>query len=462
MRRLAVILGLTVAVTAPAAAHATATTVYRSPNTLQRPALAGERILTVESQPPRGLRLLSIPVAGGSPTQLFEADGEPRSGVWLAAAGSDSRVYVRRASEGGPSAIFSGPRRGPLSQVQLCNDLDFAAGPAADGNVVAWVGGDCQASRIHVQSGDASRVADAGDFVHTIAVADPYVAWLAMERPADAREVLRTRLVVQHAATGQTVLTTLVPPSINLDVQSDGTAALATYAPATDRSCNGGPAPRILWYSIAEPFGHELPNARPCEAVVAIAANRIAYADGPAPGSPSRFRMLTLADLAGTVTQPVARIDAFPPLPAFDWDGQRLAWSQLRCRDSVLRLRDAADTSTPDAAVRCPVHVGTPRLHRDRTIHVPLACPNGCRSLPHLGLTIFAPRWLHVRGTRTSTRYMPYRAFSLRPGARTIVRLPTTRHQRALIRRKRRVSVRLKVVAQNVSLPRIARTLRSR
>jgi hypothetical protein len=39
-----------------------------------------------------------------------------------------------------------------------------------------------------------------------------------------------------------------------------------------------------------------------------------------------------------------------------------------------------------------------------------------------------------------------------------VVRLPLTSHQRALLRRRHSVSVRLKVLLQNVYLPRVART----
>jgi hypothetical protein len=78
-------------------------------------------------------------------------------------------------------------------------------------------------------------------------------------------------------------------------------------------------------------------------------------------------------------------------------------------------------------------------------------------------MTVISPSWLHVWSrSGGTTRYAPYVRFSLRPGGSTTLRLPTTRYQRAVIRRKGRVSVRLKVNAQNVYLPRIARTLRPR
>ena len=76
-------------------------------------------------------------------------------------------------------------------------------------------------------------------------------------------------------------------------------------------------------------------------------------------------------------------------------------------------------------------------------------------------MTVISPRFLHVWSqTRTTTRFAPYRAINLKAGGRTTVKLPTTAHQRRLIRRKRRVSIRLKIVAQDIYLPRIVRTLR--
>jgi hypothetical protein len=204
-----------------------------------------------------------------------------------------------------------------------------------------------------------------------------------------------------------------------------------------------------------------VPNARSCESAVRIAGNRIAYVHDLG----NRGRMLATIDLAGTARQDIARLDMFPPNAAFDFDGTRLAWSQVRCRDNAVFVRDAADASAPDAAVTCPINVGTPRLARDNTIHGPLSCPKGCRSLSGSGqgMTVFAPRWLHVwRKTRNNIVYAPYRPFSLKPGGKTVLKLPTTANQRRLIRKKRRVNIRLKINAQNVYLPRIVRDVHAR
>jgi hypothetical protein len=128
----------------------------------------------------------------------------------------------------------------------------------------------------------------------------------------------------------------------------------------------------------------------------------------------------------------------------------------------VLR-RDASDTSAEDPPVTCPVHVGRPILRRDGTLHVAVACPNGCRPVPgatQQGMEIVSPRWLHVwsKDRHGNIRYSPFVKFDLQAGKRTVVRLPLTSHQRALLHRRHSASIRLKVLLQNVYLPRVART----
>lgn len=452
MRRLAVLLLLLT----PASAHAAGSQLHAADGFLHRPALAGDHVVAAEQRPGRVIRLLSAPVAGGAPTTLLEAAPGQGGPAFVTYAGSPSRVLARRSFEGASTDILAGLPLGPLTGLDACAPApEFLPAPAVDGDLAAWAGADCTQARIRIQDGETTRTIDAGGFVHAVAVARPYVAWLAMDR---GKNPVGTRLVVQDVTTGQDAYAANVPPATELDVQSDGTAVIATFAPV-DRACSGGPRAHVLWYSPANPQGTEVPVGRACEAAVRIAGGRIAFV--AAPGGAQR--VLSLTTLTGGTTEPVARVDSFPPLASFDFDGSRLAWSQVRCRDHALRVRDAADTSPPDAAVACPLRLGTPRLRRDRRIHVPVACPNGCRSLPRLGMTVIAPRWLHVwRKTRRTTHYAPYVGFDIRPGGRAVVKLPTTRYQRRVIRRKRRVPVRLKVNAQNLYLSRVARTLRAR
>lgn len=454
MRRVFLGFALT-ALAAPAAAPGATSQPYVAADFLHRPALAGDHVVVAEQRPGRVIRLLSVPVTGGTPATLLEAAPGRGGPAFVTYSGSPSRVIARRSLAGAPTDVLVGPPAGPLTSLDACSPApEVLAPPAVDGDLAAWAGADCADSRIRIQNGDTARVIDAGGFVHAVAVARPYVAWLANDRDSSP---LDTRLVVHNVTTGQDAYSVLVPPASTLDVQADGTAVIATFAPV-DRTCGGGPSAHIRWYSQAQTQGTEVP-IRTCDAAVRIAGGRIAFVDALAGGG----RMLSLTGLQGGTAQPVARIDAFPPQVAFDFDGARVAWSLTRCRDDVVRVRNADDTSGSDPPVRCPVRVGTPRLSRDRTIHVPIACPSGCRAPARQGMTVIAPRWLHVWGkTRLTTRYAPYVRFDLAPGRATTLKLPTTRYQRRVIRRKGRVAVRLKVVAQDIYLPRVARTLRAR
>lgn len=396
-----------------------------------------------------------MPVAGGSRTTLLVARRRHHVSPSVLYSASATRAVARRTWEGMPNEIVGGAPGGPVSRLDGCStgQVAFGAGPEVDGGLAAWAGADCDERRMRVDFGDRSQVVAAGDFIYDLAAGGRYVAWLELVRAASRGEVQRTRLVVYDAIAGARAYEALVPPSIRLDVQADGTAVAAT-ADVSDPSCPGRePRYRLLYWTAAEPFEHEVP-VRACLDDVRIADDRIAYVEGST---------LTLTNLSGTAKQAVAELDQFPRIASFDFDGARVAWTSLRCRDTILRVRDAADTSAPAAATRCPVRVGTPRLGRGGRIHVPIACPNGCRAARGEGLTVIAPSWLHAwRRTRGVTQYRPYRAFNLRRGGRTVLELAATRRQRALIRRKGRVSVRLKVLGQNVYMPRIARTLRAR
>lgn len=467
MRRLAFTALVFGALFAPASAIAAATRLYTSSNFLYPPSLADSRLLFGEALGGGAARVASIPVGGGTPTTLATARPKVgRAGVDVSYDGSATRVFVRRVVDLGNASLLAGPPNGPLTSLEECDtsrDYEFGApGPVADGDLAAWAGAgtgaECKEQRIRIQTGDASRMVDAGDFIHAIAVGGRYVAWLRMVRPPDPSTPLGTRLVVFDSTTGETAYSAEVPPSTNVEVEPDGTAVISTFAPGgtpAAHPCRGGTA-RFIYFTPEEPVAHDVPGVNSCEGTFRVAAGRLAFVDHLG----SERRMLTLTDLTGASRQDVARLDGFPPIPSFDFDGARVTWAQTRCRDYALMTRDAGDTSAASPGVTCPVKVGRPRLSRDRTIHVTVSCPNGCRSLKGGGMTVISPRWLHVWSkTRFGTRYAPYRPFSLKPGGRATLRLPTTRRQRAIIRRKGRVPIRLKIVAQNVYLPRLARTL---
>lgn len=460
MRRLAVTTLALAVLAAPATADATTTKLYSGPNYIYTPSLADSRVLFGESQAAGAARVAILPAAGGTPTTL--ATAEPKlahAGVGVTYGGSDTRVFVQRVLELGGASLLTGPPAGLLTSLEDCDtsrDYEFAApGPVVDGDLAAWAGAECKEQRVRIQTGDTSRIIDAGDFIHAIAAGGRYVAWLRMVRPPDPATPLGTRLVVVDSTTGDTAYSADVPPSTNVDVEPDGTAVISTYAPGGTppaQPCHGGTA-RFIYFTLTEPVAHDVPGTNSCEGLFRVAGGRLAFVDHLG----GNRHTLTITDLTGVPRQDVVRLDGLPPVASFDFDASHVAWTQTRCRDYAMFIRDASDTSAAGPAITCPVKVGKPRLSRDRTVHVPVSCPNGCRSPKGQGMTFVSPHWLHAWSKTISNA--PYRAINVRPGGHVTLHLPTTARQRALIRRRRPVAVRIKIVAQNIYLPRIPRTL---
>ena len=435
----------------PSTASAAGVEIFRSSAThFAGPALAGDNVLVASYPPNHTIDILST--APGNVVKRPLHVTAPNSSPIFSASGDT--ILARVNNESGASDLYRGPLAGPLTKLQSCgreSNLSFPAAPVIDADLEAWSADQCVRDRIHMQLGTITRTVDAGGYVYGLAAAGRYVAWTSN---STARQ-----LTVYDVQAGQTAYTVPIAPADRLDVQSDGTVALTQPDLSADRSaCHGVPA-RVTYFTLAEPVAHTVPVSS-CFDVVKIAANLIGFAQH----LPSGGERLALTNLAGTEIQPVARIDAEPAtFPDFDYDGRHIAWTQVRCRDEVVLRRDVSDTSAEDPAVTCPVHVGRPILRRDGTLHVAVSCPKGCRptlGAGQQGIQIVSPHWLHVRSKdrHGNVRYSPFVRVDLRAGKRTVVRLPLTSHQRALLRRRHSVSVRLKVLLQNVYLPRIART----
>jgi len=432
-----------------------ATTRVMESSTAQffEPALAGDSVVADAYRPKEIVDVLAAQ-PGQKPSLLLRvksAQAHP--------AASGDQVLVRRSSDEGDTDIFSGTLAGPLAAIQSCpqdTDLAFQPAPALDGALAVWSAGDCNANHVRVQNGSAVQTIDAGGLVTAVAAAGHYAAWLA-GAPGPPR------LTVYDVEGGQVAYSTTVGPATQVGLAADGTAVLGhANVDSPSKLCPDDSPAQIDYYTPAEPTAHTLPVPL-CSVnqAVEIAAGRIAYVERLASG----LDQLTLANLDGSAELPVALFSPRPSGTSFDFDGSRVAWTDIRCRSSLVLRRDASDTSAPEPATTCPVDVGTPRLSRDGTLHVPVACPNGCQpdagSLE--GIQIISPHWLHVIGkTRGVTRYAPFVPFSLKPGAHTVVRLPLTASQRATLRRHGKASVRLKVVLQDVYLPRVIRTARTR
>jgi hypothetical protein len=438
----------------PATASAASVEMLRSTQAqFSAPSLAGDSVVATIF---RGNEVVDV-VSGtaGAPARrllrLTVANGN------LLSAASGNRVLAQTGSESGTSDLYGGPLAGPLTKLATCPQTisnAFAPAPALDGDLTATAATDCVRNRLRMQLGGTTRIVDASGYVHAIAAAGRYVAWIDSDLSSGAYH-----LTVYDVQAGQTAYTLQIKPTDWLDVQADGTAALTQFDDTLDRRPCNTFQEHPTYFTVAEPAAHTLPQVT-CFRNVKIAGGRIAFVEHLADGGDR----LELVNLAGTQVQSVARVDAQPTAPAdFDYDGTHVAWTQTRCRDFVVLRRDASDTSPESPAVSCPVRVGRPILRRDGTLHLAVSCPNGCRSTPGndlSGIQIVSPHWLHVWDkTRSgSTRYSPFVPFSLQAGKRTVVRLPLTSHQRALLRRKHSASVRLKVLLQNVYLPRVART----
>jgi hypothetical protein len=451
-----------VALALPASALGASTLLMRSTRgPLESPALAGDSVV-VASYLPKNLVDVLRATPGSGPQRLLQIKPRVRgqSGLALLAA-SAGEVLMRSAFEGGDTDLLGGPSMGPLSVLESCpqsTPVYQPATPAIDAGLSIWSGEGCVPDRLELRLGAVSRTIEAGGAVASLAAAGHYAAWISSKPTGNPSVPTPTLLTVYDAHAGAVAYSAQIPPATITDVDSDGTAVVAPSDVANGHGLCGRDYPsRITYYTLAEPTAHPVPVAS-CASALKIAAGRIAF-EQRLPGGSDR---LALTNLAGTAVQPVAAVTT---LSNFDYDGAHVAWTQSRCRDDALFRRDAGDSSAPDPAITCPVRVGAPRLSRDGTLHVAVSCPSGCRPEPGggslQGMQLISPHWLHVVSkTRGVTRYTPFVRFSLRAGERTVIRLPLTASQRAGLRRHPRTSVRLKVLLQNVYLPRIARTTR--
>jgi hypothetical protein len=417
------------------------------------PALAGDSVVAGAFRP-KGIVDVLAAQPGQKPALLLRVTN---AGAHPAASGD--RVLVRRSSEGGDTDIFSGTLAGPLTKIQSCpqdSNLAFQPGPALDGTLAVWSAGDCNRNHVHIQNGSAVQTVDTGGVVAAVAAAAPYAAWLS---GAPGPE----QLTVYDTQAARVAYSVAVPPSQQVDVAADGTAVLGhALAGTTSKLCPHDLPAEIDYFTLAEPRAHPVP-AELCSLnqAVKIAAGRIAYVERLQTG----LDQLTTSGLDGSAARPLALFEPRFSGTSFDFDGDRVAWTDVRCRSSVVLRREVSDTSAPEPAATCPVRVGSPRLSRDGTLHVAVACPNGCQpdgSSSLQGIQIISPHWLHVVGrTRNVVRYAPFVPFSLKPGGREVLHLPLTAPQRATLRRHGRARVRLKVLLQDVYLPSVIRTARA-
>lgn len=152
----------------------------------------------------------------------------------------------------------------------------------------------------------------------------------------------------------------------------------------------------VAWYSPADPTAHVV--ALDGVKRVAASGGRIGY-ERPVDGG---TRLGTIGIGAGSTGVNVALVPPLPPGvdPAWDFDGQRMAWKEPGCLHRVLRVQpDVTATSAAAplvtecrAQVRSSVLRQTP-IGLPGTIRILVECPDGCSA--HVSLV--APRLFRGR-----------------------------------------------------------------
>ncbi|MGZ4201595.1 MAG: hypothetical protein ACXVRH_06030 [Thermoleophilaceae bacterium] len=472
----ALVTAIAVALVLPGTAAAATTTVMESSSAhFFEPAVAGDSVVADAYRPKEIVDVL-VAQPGQKPALLLRVTPPvPHTGAGAHPVASGNQVLVRRWTEGGATDIFSGTLPGPLTKIQSCpqdTNLAFQPPPALDGTLAVWSAGDCNRNHVLVRVGGTSKTIDAGGPVIAVAAGGQDVAWLNRqtsgevsatwfnaEPPTDQPFTADVSFSIPEDSRGRP----LGPPE-QLDVDGS-TVVLAQPLTGTRSPLCPHDLPAEISVATIVPRGvitNQVPELLcSLNQTVKVGGGRIAFVERLGSG----LDQLTTSALDGSDARPVALFEPRFFGTSFDFDGSRVAWTDVRCRSSVVLRRDVADTSAPEPATTCPVKVGSPRLSRDGTLHVAVACPNGCQpdgSSSVQGIQIISPHWLHVVGkTRRVTRYAPFVPFSLAPGKRTVVHLPMTATQRATLRRRGKASVRLKVLLQDVYLPRVIRTARA-
>jgi len=412
MRRLAVLTLALAAAAAPAqAAEPEALApVGGSPAAV---ALAGEDVLHASGA--RGRRVLVARPGTGAARRLF--DGLAATTTRVALAGLPGQAAFSFTPTG---VVFAGPAAGPFAR-------------AARGPGVALAPG----ALITVESaGIVARVAGGG--VELVAPPSPGAelhplvraagTFVAYAERAGGRD---TAVVVDRRTGEQTTRLALAGRLEDLDVQEDGTLALATVRTRAQAS--------ISWTAPGRPGVRELARGSRGSGV-RIAGGRVAYVRDAGIG-----RELAVSDLdgfTGPVSFPVAAVTAF------DFDGARLAFATPGC----LYAADATGGTVPTAppAGPCPrtqIATDAPRSvalsAARRTVSAAVACPMataaGCSvtlSLSRSGRRLAAARARVPRGARRTVtlrlsrdalRTLPRRSTATLT-ARSAGDAPVTRH----------------------------------
>jgi hypothetical protein len=344
------------------------------------PALAGERVLWTLG-PGLNVELWSG-TAGASPVrvQTFAPEAPPGGRQYLSAtlAASPSLAAVTAFAyrDIGPGAgrqpeyteQYVGPPGGPLERVAWC-PAEQNQVRSADVSGEAYVYRQCDEGEGHVEIRDfgaepLSGSAAVGRGGYFARIAGRYVAWLdGVWQPETVSNT--ADLVVYDRVAGTEVYRVgredIGRTLHSLDVQSDGKIAFSyeTDARSEDRVVGG-------WASPAEPYVHRLPLPERGEYDVKIVDDRIAFQAGHSQGFTIQHADIGLSDLSGNTRLLARRTDAYVFNESFDYDGERVTWSEYGCERRRLVVRAVNEPGTAKGAPRnCPLRMlAKPRVTR--------------------------------------------------------------------------------------------------
>lgn len=413
--RLGVTAGLLLLV--PSAALA-ATDVATTRARVSALALAGSEVLYATPPPAGGTHVLSA-APGRAPSLVLELPRVSEEDSVDLGASPAGLALARspRSNEAARSEILSARLEGQFERLASCEGDPGRV--AVDGGLLAVVGADCRSDQVVVREagpgGPVIRVSPGG--ANALALGG---RWLA--RTSERLEGGRVNRVVrvEDARTGEPLTELSLPDLLfGLDVQADGTAAIVRQGPSS------GCSERV---SVIAPRGagpRDLTGPGCFARGVRIAGDRVAYFRevGREGGE------LVLSDLSGAGVRAVARFPDEGQMGGFDYDGERIAWSESRCLGGeVIRLGGAADDGPPSQAPRCSPRVGTSLRVSGRHARVRLSCPSGCAGL----LRVQRPSYLQAgRSPR----------FRLRAGRSATVHVALSRRGLATVRRRGRLAV---------------------
>jgi hypothetical protein len=291
------------------------------------PVLAGDRVAWIIQRGGHYQVLDAAAGGGDSPRLLTSATAEAFSGV-PEIEGSPTRLAVELRHR-----VLTGLPAGALGVLEDCRTPGTPQGDIdLSGDLL--IAADCSFDTvIHDLAAGSSEKLD-GSRIHAH-IAGDWVAWLEGDVPMD--------LVVVNRRTGAGYRVPDLAREATIarfDLQDDGKAVVAAQV-------EGSYFSHVGWASPEEPYLHRLPLPR-AGYDVRIAGDRIAFLRG------RHERNLTLAlaevgvsDLRGRVH--VLAHDAEGDL--FDerlgFDGERVAWAVLGCRDATIAVRPRTAPAEP-------------------------------------------------------------------------------------------------------------------